>query len=174
LVFSHWDNQALTATVTDNLGNTYVPITGPVNVAPTARFQAWYAKNIRGGSQLGVTITYSGKTSSISLLDVAEYSGLDTSSPLDVVASATGTGTTQDSGPSPMTSSTSETIVGLLGYSAYASPFTAGTDFTLRGYDASSMLEDESVFTQAQYDATAISSGSTNWVSFVVGFKNAH
>jgi hypothetical protein len=173
LVFSHWDNQALTAAVTDNLRNAYASIAGPVNAGPTARFEVWYAKNIRGGAPLAITVTYSGKTTSFSLVDAIEYSGLDKSAPLDVFASTAGTGTYQDSGPSPTTRKRNETIVGLFGYSTYALPYTAGAGFTMRGYDASSMLEDQAVTNIGSYHATAASNRSDFWAAFVIGFKNA-
>lgn len=50
LVFSHWDNPAATASATDNAGNTYVPIGGPIDKGPDAVVEAWYAKNVAGGS----------------------------------------------------------------------------------------------------------------------------
>ena len=171
LVFSHWDNQSLTAAAYDNLGNTYTPIGGPVSVGTSARFQAWYAKNVSGGVPLAVTVRYSGVTTSFSLVDIIEYSGLDKTAPLDVYAFATGTGTVQDSGPSPMTTESNETIVGLFGYAGYATPYTAGTGFTLRNYDASSMLEDKAVTTTGIYNAIASSAVSTDWVAYVLAFK---
>jgi hypothetical protein len=173
LVFSHWDNQGLSAAVTDNLRNAYASIAGPINAGPTARFQVWYAKNIRGGAPLAVTVTYSGNTKSFSLVDVIEYSGLDRSAPLDVYASAAGSGKFQDSGPSPTTRARNETIVGLFGYSAYALPYTAGAGFTMRSYDASSMLEDQAVTNIGSYHATATSLVPDFWAAFVIGFKNA-
>lgn len=173
LVFSHWDNQALTAAVTDSLRNAYASIAGPINAGPTARFEVWYAKNIRGGAPLAVTVTYSGKTTSFSLVDAIEYSGLDRSAPLDVFASAAGNGTSQDSGPSPTTRERSETIVGLFGYSTYSSPYTVGAGFTMRGYDASSMVEDRLIMEIGSYHATATSLVSDYWAAFVIGFKNA-
>ncbi|HEY5176453.1 MAG TPA: Ig-like domain-containing protein [Terriglobales bacterium] len=173
VVFSHWDNQTITATVTDNLGNTYNPISGPINVGAVGRFQAWYARNINGGTQLGVTITYSARTTSIALADAAEYSGLDPSAPLNVFASSTGTGVTQDSGPSAATNSANETIIGLFGYYGFATPYTAGPGFTLRNFDATSMLEDRSVNANGSYRATATSHVSTSWVAYVLCFKNA-
>ncbi len=173
LVFSHWDNQTITATVTDNLGNTYTPVSGPINVGATGRFQAWYAKNINGGAQLGITITYSARTTSISLADAAEYSGLDPSAPLNAFASSTGTGLAQDSGPSAATTAANGTIIGLFGYYGFATPYTAGTGYTLRNFDATSMLEDKPVTTNGSYRATATSHVSTSWVAYVLCFKNA-
>jgi hypothetical protein len=173
LVFSHWDNQALNAAVTDNLRNAYATITGPINAGPAARFEVWYAKNIRGGAPLAVTVTYSGRTAAFSVVDVMEYSGLDKSSPLDVFAFDSGNGTYQDSGPSATISERSETVVGLFGYSRYALPFTAGAGFTLRGYDASTVLEDQSITQIGSYHATVTSKRSDFWAAFVIAFKNA-
>ena len=174
LVFSRWDNPAATASsVSDSAGNTYIPIGGPINIGGNSIVEAWYAKNIQGGQPLAVTVTYSAKTNSISLVDTFEYSGLDTTAPLDVFASAIGSGTTQNSGPSPTTTVNNETIIGLFGYSSYVSPFTAGAGFTQEFYDASSMLEDASVSTKGSYTATASSSDPANWGAIVIGFKNA-
>ncbi len=174
LVFSHWDNQAITATVTDNLGNTYIPVSGPINVGAIGRFQAWYAKNINGGAQLGVTITYSARTMSISLADAAEYSGLDPTNPLNVFSSSTGTGVSQNSGAAAATNFPNETIIGLFGYYGFATPYTAGPGFTLRNYDATSMLEDQFVSANGSYLSTATSNTSTSWVAYVLCFKNAY
>jgi trimeric autotransporter adhesin len=174
LIFSHWDTQAVTASApTDNRGNTYVPIGGPVNAGTTGRFQAWYAKNIAGGLPLAVTINYSAKTATISLVDIIEYSGLDTSAPLDVFASASGNSSFQNSGLSPTTTAENETIIGLFGFNSPSSPYTAGSGFTFRNYDATSMLEDMSVTTVGNYEATATSADSTIWAAIVIGFKNA-
>jgi hypothetical protein len=174
LAFSHWDNQSLTASITDTAGNTYVPIGGPVNTGTSSRFQVWYAKNVSGGgAQLGVTVTYSGTTTSISLLDVAEYAGLSTSAPLDVYASATGNGTYESSGPSPLTTASDEIIIGLFGFSTYANPYAASGGFTFRNYDATSLLQDESVTARGSYTATAVSGAATYWAAFVIGLKSA-
>ena len=81
---------------------------------------------------------------------------------------------TQSSGPSATTTANSETIVGLFGYSAYTSPFTAGAGFTLEGWDNSSMWEDASVSAEGSYTATATSSDPANWGAIVIGFKNAY
>jgi hypothetical protein len=172
LVFSHWDNVAVTASVTDSLGNSYFPIGGPAT-SGTSRFQVWYAKNIAGGAPLAVTVTFSAKTTSYSLVDVAEYSGLDTNAPLDTFASATGTGMFQDSGASPLTTENTESIIGFFGYNEPSNPYTAGSGFTFRNSDATSMLEDEPVTSAGTYHATASSSASANWAAFVIAFRTA-
>ncbi|MGA3048225.1 MAG: LamG-like jellyroll fold domain-containing protein [Terracidiphilus sp.] len=173
LVFSHWDNQSATATVTDQLGNTYLPMFPPTNSGPNDRFQAWYAKNIVGGGQLGITITFSGKTNSISLLDAVEYSGLDPNTPLDGFASGTGNGLSQSSGSISVPNANSDIVIGFFGYSGYALPYTAGSGFTMRGFDATSMLEDLSATTSGTYTATATSQNSAYWAAFIIAFKDA-
>jgi hypothetical protein len=173
LVFSHWDNQTITASVTDNMGNTYSAIEGPVSSGPSACFQAWYAKNITGGTPLAVTVAYSGQTATSSVVDVIEYSGLDTAGPVDVYALATGSGLTQDSGLAATTSATSETLIGLFGYDTHTAPYVAGTGYIMRGYDASSMWEDRYVTAVGAYNATSTSSAQANWAAYVIGFKNA-
>jgi hypothetical protein len=173
LVFSHWDNQALTASVTDTLGNTYFPIGGPVSTGATARFQAWYAKNVIGGAAPGITVTYSGTTISFSVVDAMEWSGLNQTAPLDVFATATGSGVSANSGFAAPTTAAYETLMGLVGFSTYASPYAAGGSYTFRGYDASTFWEDMSVTSAGSYNATATSSASTTWAAWVIGFKSA-
>ena len=173
LAFSHWDNQTLSAQVSDNLGNKYVSIGGPINSGTAARFQLWYARNIKGGVPLAVTVTYSGRTTSFSLIDVAEYSGLDRSAPLDAFASAAGAGTLQDSGLSRTTTTANETLVGFFGYSGYGLPYKPGPGFTSRAYDGSSFLEDRAVTVPGSYRATVTSSRDDSWAAFVACFKNA-
>ncbi len=126
-----------------------------------ARFQAWYAKNINGGAQLGVTVTYSAQTTVNLTRRCSRILGLDPSAPLNVFASATGTGVAQDSTAAAGTNFANETIVGLFGYYGYATPYTAGAGYTFRNYDATSMLEDKSVTANGSYRATATSAVSS-------------
>ena len=173
LVFSHWDTQTVTASVTDNAGNTYTAIGTPLNVGTTDRLEAWYAKNIKGGIALAITVTYSALTGTTSQVDAIEYSGLNKSAPLDVHATATGYGASLDSGPSPSTTAEDEFIVGLFGSTSSAAPYAAGSGFTLRGYSATSMEEDQPVGAIGSYHATSTASAEAAWGAFVIGFKSA-
>ncbi len=171
LVFAHWDNQAVTATVSDQVGNTYLPIFPATNSGASDRFQVWYAKNVTGGVALAITIAFSGTTSSYSVLDAMEYSGLDKTSPLDAVASATGSGMAQSSRSIFVPNANSEIVIGIFGYAGYALPYTAGAGFTMRGYDASTMVEDQNAVLAGTYTATANSQSPSNWAAFVMAFK---
>lgn len=69
-----------TVTVTDNLGNTYTQAGSYYDAGGNPRSSIWYAKNIIGGA---CTITVTQSTSTYLAAAVAEFSGVDTSSPLD-------------------------------------------------------------------------------------------
>lgn len=173
LILCHWNNQAVSATVHDQMGNTYIPIFPATFSGPSDAFQVWYAKDIKGGVPLTVTINFSGNTTSFSVLDIIEYAGLDPSNPLDAIASATGNSSVQNSGNAVSTASGSETAIGLFGYGGYALPYTAGSGYTMRGYDASTMLEDKQVSAPGTYSATASSNLSSYWAAFLMTFRNA-
>jgi hypothetical protein len=173
VVFVHWDNQAATATASDQLGNTYVPIFPPTDAGSSARFQVWYVKNVTGGVPLSVTVNFSQATTSFSVLDAMEYSGIDTTSPLDGFNSATGRGTSQNSGSILVPNANSEILIGLFGYDVYALTYTAGPGFTMQGYEASTMIEDQAAVTAGTYAATATSNTTANWAAFVMAFKYA-
>jgi hypothetical protein len=173
LVFAHWDNQAATATVSDQLKNTYVPIFPPTNAGSSARFQVWYAKNVTGGAQLAVTITFSQTTASFSVINAIEYSGIDTTNPLDGTNSATGAGLYQNSGSITVPNANSEIVIGMFGYDGYALTYKAGYGYTIRSYEASTISEDQPAVVAGTYSATASSNKSANWAAFVMAFKYA-
>ena len=80
---------------TDSRGNSYV--LAAVKIQATSLTSAiYYAKNIAAGSNT-VTVTFN-QAAAFPNINVLEYSGLDTASPLDVTASATSSGTREDRG----------------------------------------------------------------------------
>jgi hypothetical protein len=175
LVFLHWDGAGITATVTDNSGgaNTYIALGPPINIGSNNWIQAWYAKNI-AGSPSGFTATFSAKTTTISLVDVVEYSGFDTVTPLDAgtYRTDTGTGTSLTTGASGTTIYTSETMIGMFGVAGYGGyPFTVGPGYKQELIDATSLIEDMNVATTGSYTATATASNSISWGAIIVGFK---
>ncbi len=179
LVFAHWDSASpiTTVAVSDSLTNSYTPIfANPVNTNTTHYFQAWYAKNIKGGAQLQVTINFSSSTTSISTLDVMEYSGIDTVTPIDGTSSATGTGIVENSGNITVPNPNSELVVGMFGFpSSGANPYSAGSGFTGRPLNTSGtvFVEDEAATTAGTYAATANSSNSSTWAALAVGLRYA-
>ena len=186
LVWSKWDapkGTTITATgATDNRGNTYTALGPAIPIGTDGAgdpnwVQAWYAKNV-SGAPTGFTVSYSGKTFDISLVDAAEYSGLDKSDPLDSASYMTNTGEGQSltTGPSGTTTANDETIIGIFGTLGAEYPFTAGSGFSINVIDASSLIEDENVSITGSYTATATGNSGTSttpWGAIIVGFRNA-
>ena len=101
---------------------------------------------------------------------IAEYSGADTSSPLDVTAGAIGTGGTPSSGAATTTSA-SELIFGAgMTTSHFAA---AGSGFTSRIITSpdGDIAEDRSVSTSGSYTATATLSYSGGWIMQMATFR---
>ena len=171
LVLAHWNDQDVTATITDSAGDTYIPLAAPMDAGPTERFQAWYAKNVRGAVELTVTIHFSKKTRSFSVIDAMEYAGLDKKEPLLGTVSATGSGTTQSSGQMDLRDKSNCLFIGLFGYSKYALPYQAGEGFTEKAYEASTMIEDAACSSLKKSAATATSSNPADWAAVGVAFR---
>jgi hypothetical protein len=161
-----WGDTTSTVTgVTDSKGNTYALALGPTRASGLSS-AIYYAKNIGAGSNT-VTVAFN-QSAAAPNINVMEYSGLSTTSPLDVTAGATGSGTTANSG-SATTTAASELIVGA------GNPVTAftaaGSGFSNRVINAfGGISEDKIVSTTGSYNATAtLTSGG--WVMQMATFK---
>ena len=82
--------------VTDSAGNTYALAIGPTT-GTALRQSIYYAKNILGGTSNTVTVLFNQGATKPDVR-ILEYSGVDTSSPLDVSAGAGGNSNIADSG----------------------------------------------------------------------------
>ena len=83
------DRTSVVSSVTDSQGNSYALAAGPA-MATALTSAIYYAKNIASGSNT-VTVRFN-QTAGFPNVNVLEYSGLDTASPLDVTSSANGYG----------------------------------------------------------------------------------
>ena len=154
--------------VTDTAGNTYAAATGML-VVPGSRSQIlYYAKNIAAAATNTVTVTFNGSVPNADVR-ILEYSGLDTSNPLDVSAGASGTGIALDSG-SVTTNNASELLVAA--DDVQHAIVAAGTGFTQRLYtDDADTVEDKIVSSSGTYDATATQDYSGAWILQLAAFK---
>lgn len=102
---------------------------------------------------------------------IMEYSGLDTSNPLDVTAAGAGTGTTATSAAATTTAA-NELIVGA---GSNGDGFSgAGTGFALRMIDYYGNLgEDKIVSSTGSYSVSAPLKKSTVWIMQMATFKAA-
>lgn len=164
-----------TSTAADGLGNTYTKINSAYESNIQVESETFYAKNILVGA-CTVTVTLPAARA-YRRITVVEYSGLDTTAPLDqqaVTASAamvTGADGTVSASITPTVDGC--TIVGGLVDAEGTTTIAPGTDFTER-----SDLTDQQVEDLVQGTAAAITAKwtvtNTHWCSkFVVSFKPA-
>jgi hypothetical protein len=159
------DTVRTVSSVTDSKGNAYTLAVGPTKTTGLTS-TIYYAKNIASGSNT-VTVAFNG-TAAYPNVNVMEYGGLDTASPLDISTAATGTGTTANSG-SAQTISANELIVGAGNPS---SVFTsAGSGFSSRTINTfGGIAEDKIVSSAGNYNATATLTSGT-WVMQMAAFR---
>ena len=93
------DSKAQINTVTDSNGNGYVLVVGPTVQTGTATQAIYYAKNIAGAmaNANAVTVTFN-TGAAYPDIRIAEYSGIDPTTPVDVAAAAQGSGASSNSG----------------------------------------------------------------------------
>lgn len=166
-----WNNTTSNVTsVTDSAGNVYQL------AVPTARGSGisqaiYYAKNIKSApaGTNTVTVTFSASTQFVDLRAL-EYSGLDLANPFDVGTSASGTGTTANSGA--VTTTTAHELVFAAGMTTGAFN-NAGSGFTTRIITSpdADIAEDRFVTAAGSYSGTASLAGSAAWVMQVATFK---
>jgi hypothetical protein len=162
------DTTSTVSSITDTRGNTYTRAVGPT--AGSALTETiYYAKNIAAGSNT-VTVTFS-KTAAYPDVRVLEYSGADTTNPLDVTAAAVGTGTTGNSGAATTTSANELVFGAGMTFDIYNA---AGSGFTNRVItNFGDIAEDKSVTATGTYGATAPMRSSAAWVMQMATFRAA-
>jgi hypothetical protein len=154
--------------VKDSRGNSYELAIGPTT-GTGLRQSIYYARNIAGGSNT-VTATFNRAAAFVDVR-VLEYSGLDTSSPLDVTAEGTGRGTSPRSA-SATTTAANELIFGA---GMTDAQFTGtGSGFTSRIITTpdADIAEDKIVSSIADYSAAA-PAPSSKWVMQMATFRVA-
>src|SRR5579872_170682 len=166
-----WFPSTLTvSSIVDTQGNSYVSVGPPVIMSGEAQ-QIWYAKNINGGANT-VTTTMSGSFSQSSDMVMAEYSGVNTVSPLDVTSSNSGTnGSVADSG-SKATNFSNELIYGYGSWNGIGG-LSAGSGFTSHTFGVLSTQEDKAVGPIGTYSATSSIGGipTFTWIMSMATFK---
>lgn len=168
VIYLIWDNTG-TAAVTDSLRNTYVS-TGPALRWSNSKYSAQIFYAINGGRGADtVTATFSARINLFGIAYAHEYSGISTSAPLDVTASATGISGSLNSGAASTTTAPDLLFAGGVSASTVTAP---GTGFIARSRAQGNMTEDRLVTTQGAYSATA-SNGGGAWCLQMVAFHGA-
>jgi len=167
------DSTSQVSSVTDTAGNSYTLAVGPSVIAGNLSQSIYYSRNLfasaAGTNHVIVTFNALPATPDVR---IAEYSGITSRSPLDVVIANTGTSALSSSGPM-----TTVNAFDLLIAANDVENLTtgAGTGFTQRqntpGFG--DILEDQVVTTAGSYTATAPLSGSGPWIMQMAAFKGA-
>jgi hypothetical protein len=159
------DSTSSVSSVTDTRGNTYTLAIGPTSFNGMQQ-SIYYAKNIAVGSNT-VTVRFN-QAAAYPDVRILEYSGVDTTNPLDGKAVATGTGTAANSG-SIATTTANELIFGA---GTTGQGFTAaGTGFANRMINVfGNIAEDKVVSATGSYNATGTVSSSA-WIMQVATFR---
>jgi len=167
------DSTAQVQSVTDTKGNVYALAVGPTVQMGVATQSTYYAKNIAAATAGGNTVTVTFKTgANFPDIRIAEYSGIDPSVPVDVVAAAQGSSTSSDSG-SVTTVNANDLLVG-------ANTVQGGTTGPGPGYTSrvittpnGDILEDQVVTATGSYSATAPVAAMGAWIMQMVAFRAA-
>ena len=169
IVVVGWNDSTSTMTsLSDSNGNTYAQA-GTTQRGTNLTQAIYYAKNIKAGGNT-VTVNFNQAATYIDVR-ILEYSGLDTSNPLDVTASAAGSSSSPNSG-SATTTSANELIFGA--GTTFDTFSGAGTGFTYRIITQDGdIAEDEVVSSTGNYSASAPLKNSSYWVMQMAAFKAA-
>ena len=166
------DATAIVNSVTDSKGNVYTRAVGPTTVSGTLSQSIYYAKNIvAAASNANVVTVRFNVAAQFADIRVLEYSGLDPVNPVDVVAAATGTGTTSST-PAATTTNANDLIFGANTVTSLTTG--SGTGFTTRVITTpdGDIAEDRIVTAVGSYSASAPMASGT-WIMQMVAFKAA-
>ncbi len=168
-----WNDSTSSATsVTDTQGNAYTLVLGPTRQSGVHSESIFVAKNVVAAAASANTVTVSFNTAApYPDVRILSYRGLDTVSPVEAVAGATGTGTALNSGP-VTTTNANDLLFGACYVSTHVT--APGTGFTSRVITTpdGDLAEDQVVTAAGTYSATA-TMASGNWVMQLVALKAA-
>src|SRR6185437_11798292 len=133
----------------------------------------YYAKNIAAASAGSNIVNLHLSANQFGSIQILEYSGLSTTAPLDVTASASGTSTSLNSGNVP-TNFANELIIGAQ-TSASSGQYTAtGSGFrpvsTVTSLSSIGVVEDQIVSSTGIYNATSSLNFSNPWIMGIATF----
>jgi hypothetical protein len=177
VVIVGWGSSTATVgTVTDSSRNVYQLAVGPTvysDQSGTTQQSIYYAANIAaaagGANTVIVTFTTAAAWPDIRIL---EYSGIATTSPLDVTAGAAGSSTSASSGPATTTVMNGLIVGADDTWTHTTGPGSGFTSRVITNPDGD-IAEDEITTTVGSYTATAPISPTGPWVMQMAAFKGA-
>ncbi len=165
------DSTSTVSSVTDSKGNAYVRAVGPTVVSGYLSQSIYYAKNIAsaGAGANVVTVAFSGAAVA-SDIRILEYSGADTSTPLDVTAAGNGNSSTSSSGTATTTTANDLLFGANMVYTSTSGPGSGFTQRMITSPDGD-IAEDQMVAAVGSYSATAPLSSSGVWIMQMAAFR---
>jgi hypothetical protein len=162
------DSTSLVSSVVDTAGNTYTRAAGPTSYAPDLSQSLYYAAGIKAATTNKITVTMNITVNGLDLR-AAEFSGLSTTTPLDVTAGASGKTMTASSG-----NATTTAPYELLFGAGMSTDFytAAGTGYTALIFTTNgNVAEYEIVSTQGAYSAQATQASASEYVMQLATFQ---
>jgi hypothetical protein len=186
VVWAWWAGQSLTATLSDNQGNTYTAIAGPVNIGSVIRGQMWYVVSTNAPTAMTLKLSGNATTGASNgiLIGVLSLTGLDARSPLDTatVNTATGSGTSM-SITSGTPTNPNEMMLGVFMTPTYNTPWSGWgsgwSDILINGCPASCGQEAASdpqytrITSETAQTAVVTGGASQAWGGFILGLNLA-
>jgi glucose/arabinose dehydrogenase/chitodextrinase len=169
-----WNSTTATIdSVSDSAGNGDYQLAAPIARGGGLSQAIYYAKNIKAAGAGSNTVTVKFSTSvPYPDIRIAEYSGLDPTSPLDVTASSSGSSSTATSG-SVTTTSAAELLFGAGMTTGVFNGSSSGyTTRIITPIDAD-IANDRSVTSVGTYSSGATLAGPANWLMQIVTFRAA-
>jgi centrosomal CEP192-like protein/ASPM-SPD-2-Hydin domain-containing protein len=165
LVAFDYDSSSSPTSVTDSQGNVFTEVGSQLNSPGGGLSRVYYAKNIKGGADT-VKVTLSASSSYLELY-LNEYSGINTTNPIDAEVGASGNAGAVSSG------SVTTTAAGdiIYGYCLGDWACTVGSGFTARSTLNGNLIEDETAGSAGSYAATG--SANNGWTMQMVALKPA-
>jgi hypothetical protein len=165
LVAFDYDTKATPTSVTDSQGNVFTEVGSQLESPAEVRSRVYYAKNIKGGADM-VTVTLSTSSSYLELY-LNEYSGINTTNPIDAEVGASGSAGTASSGDA------TTTVAGdiIYGYCVGDEFCKVGPGFTARSTLDANLVEDMVAGSAGSYAATG--SANSGWTMQMVALKPA-
>jgi len=164
------NNIAQLTGVVDSQGNAYQLAVGPTVIGNRAQVM-YYAKNIvaapAGGNIVTVSFNAGAQNADVRIL---EYSGIDTTSPLDVAVGGSGS---SNSSATPAMTTTNARVLLVAGNNVASWTLGAGTGFTSRFITNPNgdIAQDRVVNATGSYTATAPLGSAGAWVMQMAAFR---
>jgi hypothetical protein len=177
LVDAYWACPALTATITDNGGNTYHPIGSKV-ISGRVAFQHWYAVNrVEESNYAAIKITLNGSCTAKGnalnsfYIDLISVKGIDANMPIDAATVVTGTGTTAAMRLTSGKPAERETMLAVFLTAGVGVPFTPTSGWTPWGAGEAVAGNEYKAGVMAPTTATVTAASASPWGGILYGIR---